>query len=271
MSTGAVIAVVVVLVAIAIVAAPAMTRRGGAGSPGLKRRFGPEYERTLARHDGDAKVTRRELAERVKRYGGIEPRPLSAESRRRHTESWAAVQSRFVDEPGSAVSEADRLVAGLAAERGYPGADSPEHFDALSVHHPHQVQGYRHAHALAGHGPAGHRATEDLRQGLLEFRELFDELLRDAGRARVSASAPGSGAMSRLTGKKPLPELERAPRSPSPERGAPAEKSAVTSGTSGTSAGRSGDKAAGPGGVRGSGADPGSAESGPDRHRPLST
>lgn len=197
MSTGAVIAVVVaVLVVIAVVAALVLLR-DGAASPGLKRRFGPEYERALARNDGDDKATRRELSERVKRYGGIELRPLPAEARERYTSGWVAVQSRFVDEPAPAVNEADRLIARLAAERGFPGADSPEHFDALSVHHPHQVQGYRHAHLLAEHGPAGRTATEDLRQALLGSRALYDELLRDAGR---------SGTVPALMRKKAVPE-----------------------------------------------------------------
>lgn len=204
MSAGAVIAVVVaVLVILVIVAAGVLlTRAGGAASPGLKRRFGPEYERTLARHDGDGRTTRRELSERVKRYGGIELRPLSAAARERHAASWTAVQARFVDAPGAAVAEADRLVAGLAAERGFPGAESPEHFDALSVHHPHEVQGYRHAHALAERGPAGGGpgATEDLRQALLGARGLFDKLLHEAvpalrkGAAQPEPSPTPSGA-----------------------------------------------------------------------------
>jgi len=194
MSTGAVIAVVVaVVVILALVAAWTMLRGdGGAGGTGLKRRFGPEYERTLARHDGDTKATRQELSERVKRYGGIEPRPVELRQREQYVVRWAEVQAKFVDEPGRAVTEADRLIAQVAVDRGFPDARSPEHFDALSVHYPHQVQGYRQAHALAEHaGAGGRRATEDLRQALVAARELFDELAQSSGEAaRKSGPVP---------------------------------------------------------------------------------
>jgi hypothetical protein len=194
MSTGAVIAVVVaVVVILALVAAWTMLRGGGGASgTGLKRRFGPEYERTLARHDGDTTATRQELSERVKRYGGIEPKPVAPQEREQYVVRWAEVQARFVDEPGRAVTEADQLIARVAVDRGFPDASSPEHFDALSVHYPHQVQGYRQAHALAEHaGAGGRRATEDLRQALVAARELFGELAQSSGEAaRKSGPVP---------------------------------------------------------------------------------
>jgi hypothetical protein len=89
-------------------------------------------------------------------------------------------QGRFVDDPAGALNDADRLLGALAAERGFPDPRSPEHFDALSVHHPHEVQGYRYAHTLAEHGPAGPRGTEELRQALLGARTLYDALTAPA-------------------------------------------------------------------------------------------
>jgi hypothetical protein len=192
-TTATVVVIVVVLVVIAVVAALVMRRGGGAAGMGsgmrLKRRFGPEYDRTLQRHDGDEKATRHELGERVKRYGDLELRPVTGQGRERYNNRWAELQARFVDEPGRAVSGADRLLADLAAERGFPGAESPEHFDALSVHHPYQVQGYRQTHALAEHGGStgtGVHATEDLRQAMLSARSLFTELIENGGGADES-------------------------------------------------------------------------------------
>jgi hypothetical protein len=184
MSTGAVIAiVVVVLVVIAVVAALTMSR-GAPSTSRLKHRFGPEYDRALARHDGDEKATRQELTDRVKRYGDLDRTPLSEADRERYVERWQTVQAHFVEEPGRAVGEADRLVGELAAARGFPGADSPEHFDALSVHHAQGIQGYRQAHALAEHaGAGGHGGTEDLRQSLVAARGFFNELLDTDGRS----------------------------------------------------------------------------------------
>lgn len=240
MTAGAVIAVVVaVVVVLAIVAAMAAMRGAGPAGAGLKRRFGPEYERTLARHDGDGKAARHELAERVRRYGALEPRRLEAQQREQYEQRWAEVQGHFVDEPGRALGEADRLIGEVAAERGYPGHDAPGHFDALSVHHPHQVQAYRRAHALAEHAGTGGGDTEDMRQALVASRELFDDLLRDA------VAAPRQ-ARSRAA----VDPAGRAAPGPAPDRAKDARE---------TGDARDGDGAG----------DPGVPEGGPDRHRPL--
>jgi hypothetical protein len=205
MSTGAVVGIVVaVIVVVAAAVALAMSRRGAGstGTAGLKRRFGPEYDRTLARHDGDAKAANKELAGRVKRYGSLDRLTLPPAERERYEALWQDVQTHFVTDPGRAVDEADRLIADLAAARGYPSADSPEHLDALSVHHAHRLHGYRQAHALAEHTAAGGRHdTEDLRQALVGARELFEELLGDttpsdtrSAARRPTADAPAAPA-----------------------------------------------------------------------------
>ncbi|SDM66569.1 hypothetical protein [Actinacidiphila guanduensis] len=202
MSTGAVVGIVVAVLVVAALVAAFTMARGSTGTGGLKRRFGPEYDRALARHDGDAKAARKELAGRVKRFGGLKPTPLSPADRERYETQWQDVQASFVQEPGRAVSQADRLVGDLAATRGFPPADSPEHLDALSVHHAGTVQGYRQAHALAEHTVAGGRHdTEDLRQALIGARELFLELLGD-----TPATAPREAPQPRgANGAEPAP------------------------------------------------------------------
>lgn len=199
MSTGATLGIVIAALVVIALLAALVLRNGAMGSMGegvrLKRRFGPEYERTLERHDGDEKATRQELAERVRQYGGIEHRPLVAQARERYGNGWTAIQAKFVDEPAQAVTEANGLIGELAAERGFPGAEAPDHFDALSVHHPHHVHGYRQAHALTGSGSQAKQSTEELRKALLAARGLFDDLLREEGRGEPEpASAQDSGA-----------------------------------------------------------------------------
>ncbi|MBY8883029.1 hypothetical protein [Actinacidiphila acidipaludis] len=199
MSTAAIVALVVVIIVVAaIVAAVTLMRGTGLGGAGLKHRFGPEYERALAHHDGDEKATRDELAQRVKRYGRMELRPLSAQDAERFEERWAAVKTQFVDDPRGAVAEADRLIGQLAERRGFPGPETPEHNDALSVHHPHELQGYRRAHASAGRtDPHGPKDTEELRQALVAAREMFDALTGGTrAPAPGAASAPESTATS---------------------------------------------------------------------------
>lgn len=191
MSTAAIIAVVAAVIIVAAVVAVLVLRGGGAG-PNLKRRFGPEYERTLRLHDGDARAARRELTERLKRYRGLQPRELTAGQNERYAARWRGVQGQFVDDPAGALAAADTLIAELAADRGYPPADSPEHVDALSVHHPHEVQGYRDAHAAALAAGGGQRLdTEHQRAVLVAARGLFTELLR-SGAHREAAPADGT-------------------------------------------------------------------------------
>ncbi|MFF7153269.1 hypothetical protein [Streptomyces sp. NPDC008139] len=193
MSTGATVAIVVVALIVLALIATLVMRGDGTGGVGsgarLKHRFGPEYDRVLERHDGDVKATRAELAERVKRHGDLELRPVSEQERERYTADWTALQARFVDEPVAAVGQADALIGEIAADRGFPAAQEPEHFDALSVHHPHAVHGYRQAHTLVdpvgapgSAAPQKRQSTEDLRKALLGARGLFDELMTESAR-----------------------------------------------------------------------------------------
>jgi hypothetical protein len=197
-----VIAAVVVLGAVGLVARRGRDRRGGHS---LKRRFGPEYERAVALHDGDTKAAERELAERVERHGELRERPLDGAERQRYADLWTAVQERFVDSPKEAVAEADRLLARLAAERGYPdGGRYEEQVDALSVHHAHHVDGYRRLHRVARAGGG----TEELRAALLGGRALFDALTgTEPGRHRAPAGAdratPSDGSGSRARSHTP--------------------------------------------------------------------
>ncbi|MFE4047861.1 hypothetical protein [Streptomyces sp. YIM B13518] len=195
MSTGLIIALIVI-VAVAVVAAVLMSRaRGPRHGAGLKRRFGPEYDRAVARHDGDTKAAERELAERVERHGDLRVRSLEPAEREGYEVRWTAVQERFVDAPRDAVAEADRLIAELAAARGFPADGHYEdQLAALSVHHAHHVEGYRRVHrvAQAGAHDAG-AGTEEMREALVGARALFEELVRpsrhEAGRHHTGAEA----------------------------------------------------------------------------------
>lgn len=183
MSTGLIIALIVIVAAVVVVAAVLTQRaRAGAGGAGsLKRRFGPEYDRTVTRHDGDERAAARELAERVKRHGSLEKRPLPSGERERYESRWAAAQERFVDSPREAVAEADRLLAEVAGARGFPAGDRYEtQLEALSVHHAHHVHGYRRVHFAAhsnGDSAGPGTGTEEMREAMIEARALFEDLV----------------------------------------------------------------------------------------------
>lgn len=179
MSTVLIVVALIVVVAAAVAAVLYGSGKGG-GRGGLKRRFGPEYERAVNRHHGDVKAAENELTERVRRHGELSPRPLPAEARDQYVAHWAGVQERFVDSPRQAVVEADKLISRLAADRGFPDAERhADHLDALSVHHAHEVDGYRRVHQAASE--AGHDAsTEELREAMVAARRLFERLVLDA-------------------------------------------------------------------------------------------
>ncbi|MFH9762095.1 hypothetical protein ACH4MJ_27465 [Streptomyces anulatus] len=166
--------IIIAVVAVAAVAAFFLLRGRGAGGRGLRGRFGPEYDRVVARHGGDTAAAERELGDRVKRHGHLDERPLTEKARARYAARWASAQELFVESPERALTEADALLADLSRERGFPdGEDFQDRTDALSVHHAAHVDGYRRVHAAR----RGDASTEEMREALIDARALFDSLL----------------------------------------------------------------------------------------------
>jgi hypothetical protein len=171
-----VIAVVVVLVVVAVVAMASSRRR----RHHLQDRFGSEYDRTVESADR-RRQAERELRERESRHDELELRPLSEASRQRYTQQWQEMQSGFVDRPQVAVADADRLITDLMRERGYPVDDFDTRSELVSVDHPDVVENYRTAHGIAVRTVDGRTTTEDLRQAVVSYRALFEEMLVDDG------------------------------------------------------------------------------------------
>jgi hypothetical protein len=166
--------VAVLVVAVVVLAVLLMRSRR---SERLQEQFGPEYERAVEER-GDRRQAEAELAERRDRRAHLDIRPLDPSARERYAERWQAAQRHFVDQPGPAVGEADALVSAVMSERGYPVSDEFDQRAAdISVDHPVVVEHYRAAHAISQRATAGDATTEDLRQAMVHFRALFDELL----------------------------------------------------------------------------------------------
>lgn len=148
-----------------------------ARSASLRQKFGSEYDYALSEH-GSRKRAERDLierAEQVKKYSIV---PLSASDRERFRRDWQKVEQHFLERPTTAVVEADELVADIMRTRGYPMGDFDRHAADLSVTHPSVVEHYRAGHKVIGGAP-GSASTEDLRQAMLHYRALFDELIDD--------------------------------------------------------------------------------------------
>jgi hypothetical protein len=175
-----VIAVVAVLVIGALVWFAMRNRR----TEQLREQFGPEYERTLAQA-GDRRDAESELAERRARREDLEIRPLDPASRRRYAEQWRDVQTRFVDEPAAALTQANGLVLMVMRERGYPTEDFEQRAADVSVDHPQVVENYRAANAISERVGSDQASTEDMRRGLVYYRSLFAELLDERGEGDV--------------------------------------------------------------------------------------
>jgi hypothetical protein len=167
----------VVLVAIVLVVAAAVVfwMRGNRHRT-LKRRFGPEYERTVQR-TGDRSAAEAELERRAEVREQLDIRPLSAASYEAYGQRWKQVQATFVDRPDEAVDEAETLVGEVMRERGYPVDDFESSADLVSVDHPRLVQNYRAAHTICVRNRQRLASTDELRNALLHYRSLFDELL----------------------------------------------------------------------------------------------
>lgn len=177
-----IIAIVVAVIVIAAIAwAVARNRRTAA----LKNRFGPEYERAI-RERGSATEAEAALLERKKRVEKFRMRDLTAEERERFITEWRLVQARFVDDPKRAVTEADDLVVRLMQVRGYPVSDFEQRAADISVDHPRVVDNYRAAHQIALRLRQGQATTEDLRNAIIYYRSLFDELLQAPIRREVA-------------------------------------------------------------------------------------
>lgn len=181
------IIIVAVVVAVAVIAlALAWTYSAKRRRERLRSQFGPEYERTVQAAGSEARAEE-VLAEREKRVASYHIRELSGEERGRYSEAWRRVQAQFVDDPSAAVTEADLLVNDVMNTRGYPMSDFDRRAEDLTVGHGNVVHHYREARAIAGRHARKEASTEDLRQALVHYRELFAELLHDPKQLRRSA------------------------------------------------------------------------------------
>jgi len=182
-NTMIVVVVAVVLVAAALALVLMKRRRSDA----LRARFGPEYERAVVT-TGKVGEAERILEERAKRVATFNLHPIAADEAQRFTNSWKTVQARFVDDPRTAVLEADRLIAEVMRARGYPVDDPDKRIDDLSVEHAHVIEPYRAGRVIVVRHEQGQASTEDLRQAMVHFRALFEELVSRAVSAVRRAS-----------------------------------------------------------------------------------
>jgi LPXTG-motif cell wall-anchored protein len=174
--------IILAAVAIVIIAALALlyARKRKNTTANLRKKFGPEYDRAVLVH-GTGRKAEAKLEDREKRVEKLNIRDLDPIEHERFSQRWASVQSRFVDSPKGAVTEADDLVSSVMKARGYPVSDFDQRAADVSVDHPRVVENYRSAHEIArrvtnvGKDEA---TTEELRTAMIHYRSLFEELVQ---------------------------------------------------------------------------------------------
>ena len=205
--------IVIAVVVVAAILFGAYRMFGGGGD--LRGRFGDEYDRLVA-EKGDKSAAEAELRQRLKNHDALTLTDVTDEDRARYRDGWIAVQKQFVDDPVAAVRNADQLVSVFATERGYPETDFDGRVAQLSVEHSRVLGHYRDAHAVSVDRDAGGATTEDLRQALVHYRELFAGL--------TGADLTGGNGVSAMQAVAPTASEHRS--DVVAERAAPAETDA---------------------------------------------
>lgn len=196
MSTGAIIGLLIAVVVVGVIAVVVTQELRRAR---LRRQFGPEHER-LTSELGSSRKADAELLARQRRAAKLDVRQLSDEQRARYAADWAQIQEDFVDNPANTVESARGLLARMLRDSGYPD-DQDETVMAISVHNRRALDDYRQAQTIGG--TAGNASTEELREALLRYRTLFDNLAGGTRREVPSAAvaeANGDPERNKLTG-----------------------------------------------------------------------
>lgn len=184
-TTGWVITGVIIAAALIVVAAVAWIVTSRRRSRELRGMFGSEYDRTVGSM-GQRGKAESELERRRERVEMLDIQPLSREDKERFAMEWQSVQGRFVDDPEGAVEEADVLITNVMEKQGYPVGSFEQRTADLSVEHASVLRDYRQAHSLAMAQRRGEAGTDDLRQAMIHYRALFNDLLGKPGTARAA-------------------------------------------------------------------------------------
>jgi hypothetical protein len=167
---------IVLLIVIAIVFI-ALKRSSRRRTEELRSRFGPEYDLAL-REFGSRRKAEATLLDRVNRIDQLKIRDLTLAENTRYLTEWDSIQSRFIDHPRGAVTEADEMINSLLATCGYPAGPFAQRASDLSVRHSRLMEPYRRTNAITVRAGKNEATTEELRSAMILYRALFEEFMQ---------------------------------------------------------------------------------------------
>jgi len=182
------ISAAVVVIFLVVIAVIGFVHQRGIRTLALRNRFGSEYDRAVLEH-GSSRKAEAKLAGRKTRVDALKIRDLGVNERERFAAEWQAVQSRFLDHPKTAVTEADDLIAALLESRGYPKDSFEQRAADVSVTYPRVMENYRAAHAIAVRPGRAEASTEELRTAMIQYRAIFDELVQEQTSQQIRSAA----------------------------------------------------------------------------------
>lgn len=181
-------AILITIIVVVVVLAAAGFAWSARSKRKLRASFGPEVQ-TVAEDQGSARQVDRELRRRKKEHDALQLRAISPQQQENYATSWEHVQGEFLDDPALALVSSEKLVANVLEARGYPGGDAQEQLALLSVEYADSLAAYRDAQQVSRRASEDPRniPTEELRQAMLAYLTLFNELLADSGAGTASA------------------------------------------------------------------------------------
>jgi hypothetical protein len=222
--------IVLVVVLVIVIAAGGLAALRLSRTRRLRTRFGPEYDRVVTDAPNRGRAEE-QLLERERRHAELELKPLSDGARERYIREWTAVQERFVDAPAASTRDADGLITELMRDRGYPVEDFGQRLADLSVEHAHTLEHYRTAHTISARISSDEAETEDMRQAMVHYRELFADLLTgEPTPAPTDTHAPTAHDATRPPAPRVSPETQ-------PDAGPDTARPEAAPGAPGTTAG----------------------------------
>jgi hypothetical protein len=142
----------------------------------FRAQYGEEYDLAIKK-SGSEKKAQSELQGREKHIDKMDIRPLSDVEKEQYHKEWTAVQADFVNEPGKAIGAADHLIMEVMQLRNYPVSDFNQRAADVSIRYPELVKDYRAARDIAIKNTDQKATTEEMRQAMISYRSLFDELV----------------------------------------------------------------------------------------------